>query len=135
MPEIVFILPSRNIDTLHRTLSMLTIQKDKGFRVCVADLTGSLAASVLSGFEHSLSVSAVPMEASGEPFWKHCLEVVPDAEWDCFLGTDVDLNAQVNVVKVDKTLADVPFWQRQKVFSSISLIFFGRRTLESREQP
>ena len=107
MPEIVFILPSRNIDTLHRTLSMLTIQKDKGFRVCVADLTGSLAASVLSGFEHSLTVSAVPMEASGEPFWKRCLEVVPDAEWVCFLGTDVDLNVQ-SVGRMRKCIADHP---------------------------
>ena len=53
MPEIVFVIPARNIDTLHRTLSMLSFQKDQGFRACVVDLTGtSAAASVAAEFDH-----------------------------------------------------------------------------------
>ena len=32
MAEITFVIPARNMDTLHRTLSMLSFQKDTGFR-------------------------------------------------------------------------------------------------------
>ena len=95
MPEIVFIVPARNIDTLHRTLSMLSFQKDRGFRVCVADLTGSAAAeTVVAEFEHTLKVSVTDVELSGEPLWKVCLDLVPDAQWVCFLRPDVDLGAK-----------------------------------------
>ena len=92
MPEIVFVIPARSIDTLHRTLSMLSFQKDAGFRACVVDLSGTAAAaSVAAEFEHKMSVKAVELEPAGEPFWKCCLEAVPEAEWVCFLGPDVDL--------------------------------------------
>ena len=95
MPEIVFIVPARNIDTIHRTLSMLAFQKDRGFRVCVADLTGSSTAeSVASEFEHTLKVSVTDVEPSGEPLGKCCLDLVPDAEWVCFLRSDIDLSAK-----------------------------------------
>ncbi len=95
MPEIVFIVPARNIDTLHRTLSMLSFQKDRGFRVCVVDLTGtSSAESVASEFEHKLPISVTDVEPSGEPLWKCCLDLVPDAQWVCFLQPDVDLGAK-----------------------------------------
>lgn len=106
MPEIVFLVPARNIDTLHRTLSMLSFQKDRGFRTVVADLTGSdAAASVAAEFEHRLPVSVVPIAPSGEPFWKCCLDVVPDAEWVCFLGPDVDLPATA-VKRMRKCISD-----------------------------
>ena len=106
MPEIVFIVPARNLDTLHRTLSMLSFQKERGFRTVVADLSGSDAASaVAADFEHRLPVSTVAIEPSGDPLWKCCLEAVPDSEWVCFLGPDVDLGATA-VGRMGKCIAD-----------------------------
>lgn len=60
MREICFIIPARNIDTLHRTLSMLSFQKDSSFRVLVADLSGTAEAhAVTAGFEHRMAVETV----------------------------------------------------------------------------
>ena len=95
MSEITFIIPARNVDTLHRTLSMLSFQKDRGFRACVVDQTGdSSATAVADEFSHKMNVTAKEVEPSGEPFWKCCLEAAPDAEWVCFLGSDVDFSAK-----------------------------------------
>ncbi len=106
MPEIVFIVPARNLDTLHRTLSMLSFQKERSFRTVVADLSGSeTASSVAADFEHRLPVSMVAVEPSGDPLWKCCLDTVPDAEWVCFLGPDVDLGATA-VGRMRKCIAD-----------------------------
>ena len=92
MPQIDFIIPARNVDALHRTLSMLTFQKDRGFLAHVVDLTGTSAARAMAAeFDTRIPVEAVDLELTGEPLWKQCLAVAPSAEWVCFLGTDVDL--------------------------------------------
>ena len=105
MPEILFIVPARNVDTLHRTLSMLAFQKERGFRVCVVDLTGSSAAeSMATEFEHQLKVNVADVTPSGEPFWKFCLDLAPDAQWVCFLRPDVDLGAK-SVGRMKKCIA------------------------------
>lgn len=92
MREICFIIPARNIDTLHRTLSMLSFQQDPSYRVLVADLSGTAEAhAVAAGFEHQMAVETVDLEDTGLPFWKQCLDAVPGAEWVCFLTPDVDL--------------------------------------------
>lgn len=108
MPDLLFIVPARNIDTLHRTLSMLSFQKDKSFRVCIVDLTGSGAAqTVAAEFEHNLTLTTVSLEATGEPLWKQCLEAAPAAEWVCFPGKDVDLTAK-SVGRMRKCIAGHP---------------------------
>lgn len=93
MSELAFIVPVRNIETLHRTLSMLSFQRDRAFRVYVVDLTGSESAvsSVTEEFEEKLSLSVYGMDLSGEPLWKNCLDLVPDAQWVCFLMPGVNL--------------------------------------------
>ena len=93
MAEITFVIPARNLDTLHRTLSMLSFQKDNAFRAVVVDLAGSEAVrGVVADFEHRFPVSAVTVEQAGQPLWKCCLDAAPEAEWVCFLTPGVDLN-------------------------------------------
>lgn len=92
MPQICFIIPARNIDTLHRTLSMLSFQQDSSYRVLVADLSGTAEArAVAAGFEHQMAVETVDLDSAGLPLWKQCLDAAPGAEWVCFLTPDVDL--------------------------------------------
>ena len=94
MAEITFVIPARNLDTLHRTLSMLSFQKDASLRAVIVDLAGSEAVRALvTDFEHNLPVSVVTMDAAGQPLWKCCLDAVPAAEWVCFLTPGVDFNA------------------------------------------
>lgn len=93
MPELLFIVPAGNLDTLHRTLSMLSFQKDHDFRTCVVNFTGSGFEALEAEFEQRLRLSVVMPEQSGAPLWQSCLEAAPAAEWVCFLGTDVDLTA------------------------------------------
>ena len=91
MAQITFVIPARNLDTLHRTLSMLSFQKDTGFRAVVVDFAGSEAvAAAVADFEHRLPVSVVTVEQAGQPLWKCCLDAAPDAEWVCFLTPGVD---------------------------------------------
>ena len=91
MAEITFVIPARNLDTVHRTLSMLSFQKDNGFRAVIVDFAGSEAvAALVPDFEHSFPVSAVTVEQAGQPLWKCCLDAAPDAEWVCFLTPGVD---------------------------------------------
>ena len=108
MPEIQFIVPARNIDTLHRTLSMLSFQKDRTFRTCVVNMTGSEAVGAMAAeFEHTLAPVVIGVETTGEPFWKQCLEAAPAAEWVCFLGPDVDFTER-SVGRMGKCIADHP---------------------------
>ena len=94
MAEIVFLLPARDIDSLHRTLSMLSFQKDLSFRAVIVDLAGSEAVrGLVPDFEHRFPVSVETVEQAGLPLWKSCLDTVPGAEWVCFLTPGVDLNA------------------------------------------
>ena len=68
MAEITFVIPARNLDTLHRTLSMLAFQKDAGLRAVIVDLVGSEAVrSIVPDFEHSLPVSVVTVDLAGQP--------------------------------------------------------------------
>ena len=91
MAEITFVLPARNLDTLHRSLSMLSFQKDHGFRAVIVDMAGSDAVrALIPDFENHFPVSAVTVEQAGQPLWKGCLDAVPDAEWVCFLTPGVD---------------------------------------------
>ena len=93
MAEITFLIPARNLDTLNRTLSMLSFQKDGGLRAVIVDLAGSEAVhSVVSDFEHHFPISVVTMEQAGQPLWKGCLDAAPEAEWVCFLLPGVDFN-------------------------------------------
>ena len=93
MAEITFVIPARNLDTLHRTLSMLAFQKDTRFRAVIVDFAGSEAvASLVPDFESRFPVTVVPVEQAGQPLWKCCLDAVPDAEWVCFLLPGVDFN-------------------------------------------
>lgn len=108
MVDLLFIIPARNIDTLHRTLSMLSFQKDRSFRTCVVNLTGSDAAVALAAdFEHTLEVKVVAPEPSGMPFWKQCLMAAPEAEWVCFLGTDVGFTSR-SVGRMRQCVKDHP---------------------------
>ena len=43
MAQITFVIPARTLDTLHRILSMLSFQKDTGYRAVIVDLAGSEA--------------------------------------------------------------------------------------------
>ena len=91
MAQITFVIPARNLDTLHRTLSMLSFQKDTAFRAVIVDLAGSEAVrSVLPDFEHLFPVSVVTVEQAGQPLWKSCLDAAPEAEWVCFLLPGVE---------------------------------------------
>ena len=91
MAEITFVIPARNLDTLHRTLSMLTFQKDRGFRAVVVDLAGSEAVrGVVTDFENIFPVSVETVDLAGQPLWKCCLDAAPAAEWVCFLTPGVD---------------------------------------------
>jgi hypothetical protein len=91
MAEITFVIPARNLDSLHRTLSMLSFQKDAGFRAVIVDLAGSEAVrAVLPDFEHRFPVTVQTVEQAGQPLWKGCLDAVPEAEWVCFLMPGVD---------------------------------------------
>ena len=91
MAEITFVIPARNLDTLHRTLSMLTFQKDRGFRAVVVDLAGSEAVrGVVTDFENNFPVSVETVDLAGQPLWKCCLDAAPAAEWVCFLTPGVD---------------------------------------------
>ena len=93
MAEITFVIPARNLDALHRTLSMLSFQKGGSLRAVIVDLAGSEAVrSVIPDFENRFPVSAVSVEQAGQPFWKCCLDAVPEAEWVCFLMPGTDLN-------------------------------------------
>ena len=94
MAEIVFLIPARDVDSLHRTLSMLSFQKDHSFRAVLVDLAGSEAVrSVATDFEHQFPVSVETVDPAGQPLWKCCLDAAPQAEWVCFLTPGVDLNA------------------------------------------
>ena len=91
MAQITFVIPARSLDTLHRTLSMLSFQKDNGFNAVIVDLAGSEAVrSVIPDFEHRFPITAVTVEQVGQPLWKSCLEAAPEAEWVCFLLPGVD---------------------------------------------
>ena len=82
MAEITFVIPARNLDTLHRTLSMLSFQKDAGLRAVIVDLAGSEAVrAVESDFEHSFPLSVVTVDLAGQPLWTGCLDAAPEAEW------------------------------------------------------
>ena len=108
MIEICFIIPARNMDTLHRTLSMLSFQKDAGFRVLVADRSGTAAAhDVAAGFEHQMTVETVDLENSGLPLWKQCLDAARGAEWVCFLTPQVDLTPS-SVRRMSRCIEDHP---------------------------
>ena len=94
MAEIVFLIPARDVDSLHRTLSMLSFQKDRSFRAVIVDLAGSEAVQALApDFEHQFPVSVETVDPAGLPLWKCCLDVAPQAEWVCFLTPGIDLNA------------------------------------------
>ena len=93
MAEITFVIPARNLDTLHRTLSMLTFQKGGALRAVIVDFAGSEAIrSIIPDFENSFPVSVVTVEQAGQPLWKCCLDAVPRAEWVCFMTPGIDLN-------------------------------------------
>ena len=94
MAEIVFLIPARDVDSLHRTLSMLSFQKDRAFRAVLVDLAGSEAVrSVAADFEHQFPVTVETVDPAGRPLWKCCLDAAPQAEWVCFLTPGIDLNA------------------------------------------
>ena len=104
MAEITFVIPARNLDTLHRTLSMLSFQKDNAFRAVVVDLAGSEAVrGVVADFEHRFPVSAVTVEQAGQPLWKCCLDAAPEAEWVCFLTPGVDFT-ELSVKRMRKCI-------------------------------
>ena len=92
MSEIVFIIPARNIEMLHRTLSMLSFQKGGGVSAVVVDFAGSDAVSAMvADFELQLPVTIRKTALEGQPLWKCCLDSAPDAEWVCFVTPGVDL--------------------------------------------
>jgi hypothetical protein len=94
MAEIVFLIPARDVDSLHRTLSMLSFQKDHSFRAVIVDLAGSEAVRALvPDFEHQIPVSVETVDPAGQPLWKCCLDAAPQAEWVCFLTPGIDMNA------------------------------------------
>ena len=55
MAQIDFIIPVRNVDTLHRTLSMLAFQKDHGFRAHVVDVDSSMVIFELTGSDDKVT--------------------------------------------------------------------------------
>ena len=92
MPEIVFVIPVRNLETLHRALSMLSFQKGGGVSAVVVDFAGSDAVgSTVADFEHRLPVTVKKVAQEGQPLWKCCLDSAPGAEWVCFVTPGVDL--------------------------------------------
>ena len=106
MAEITFVIPARNLDTLHRTLSMLAFQKDASLRAVIVDLAGSEAVrAVESDFEHSFPLSVVTVDLAGQPLWKGCLDAAPEAEWVCFLTPGVDFNA-ISVKRMSRCIDD-----------------------------
>ena len=106
MAEITFVIPARNLDTLHRTLSMLAFQKDAGLRAVIVDLAGSEAVHALvPDFEHNFPVSVVTVDPAGQPLWKCCLDAAPAAEWVCFLTPGVDFN-EVSVKRMRRCIDD-----------------------------
>ena len=108
MAEITFVIPARNMDTLHRTLSMLSFQKDTGFRAVIVDLAGSEAIrAVIPDFEHRFPVSVVTVDPAGKPLWKYCLDAAPAAEWVCFLTPGVDFN-NTSVKRMHRCIDDHP---------------------------
>ena len=110
MAEITFVIPARNLDTLHRTLSMLSFQKDAALRAVIVDLAGSEAVRALvPDFEHNLAVSVVTMDPAGQPLWKCCLDAAPAAEWVCFLTPGVDFN-ESSVKRMGRCIYDVFHW-------------------------
>lgn len=106
MAQITFVIPARNLDTLHRTLSMLSFQKDADFRAVIVDLAGSEAVrSVVPDFEQHFPVSVVTVEQAGQPLWKCCLDTVPEAEWVCFLLPGVDFT-EASVKRMSRCVDD-----------------------------
>ena len=106
MAKITFVIPARTLDTLHRILSMLSIQKDTGFRAVIVDLAGSEAVrSVVPDFEPSFPVSVVTVEQAGQPLWKCCLDAVPDAEWVGFLLPGVEFT-ETSVKRMRRCIDD-----------------------------
>jgi len=104
MAEITFVVPARNLDTLHRTLSMLSFQKDAGFRVVIVDFAGSEAVrSVIPDFEQRFPVTVETVEQAGQPLWKCCLDAAPDAEWVCFLLPGVDFT-EMSVKRMNRCI-------------------------------
>ena len=93
MAEITFLIPAGNLDTLHRTLSMLAFQKGAAFRAVIVDFVGSEAvASLVPDFESRFPLSVETVEQDGQPLWKCCLDAAPSAEWVCFLLPGVEYN-------------------------------------------
>ena len=106
MAEITFVIPARNLDSLHRTLSMLSFQKDAGLRAVIVDFAGSEAIrAVVPDFEHNLPVSVVTVDSEGQPMWKSCLDAAPEAEWVCFLTPGVDFN-ELSVKRMRRCIDD-----------------------------
>ena len=106
MAEITFVIPARNLETLHRTLSMLAFQKDTVLRAVIVDLAGSEAVrSVVQDFEQNFPLSAVTVDPAGQPLWKCCLQTAPEAEWVCFLTPGVDFNA-ISVKRMSRCIDD-----------------------------
>ena len=83
MAEIVFLIPARDVDSLHRTLSMLSFQKDHAFRAVLVDLAGSEAVrSVAADFEHQFPVSVETVDSpSGNAAWTPLLPRNGCASW------------------------------------------------------
>lgn len=106
MAEITFVISARNLDSLHRTLSMLSFQKDAGLRAVIVDFAGSEAIrAVVPDFEHNLPVSVVTVDPEGQPMWKCCLDAAPEAEWVCFLTPGVDFN-ELSVKRMRRCIDD-----------------------------
>ncbi len=106
MAQITFVIPARNLDSLHRTLSMLSFQKGASLNAIIVDLAGSEAVrSILPDFEHLFPVSVRTMEQAGQPLWKSCLDAAPDAEWICFLLPGVDFN-ETSVKRMSRCIDD-----------------------------
>ena len=107
MAEITFVIPARNLDLLHRTLSMLSFQKEAALRAVVVDPVGSEAVqAVVPDFEPNLPVSVVAVDLTGRPLWKCCLDAAPGAEWVCFLTPGVDFT-ETSVKLVDGYAAPI----------------------------
>ena len=108
MPEIVFVIPVRNLETLHRALSMLSFQKGGGVRAVVVDFAGSDAVeSTVADFEHRLPVTIRKTALEGQPLWKCCLDSAPDAEWVCFVTPGVDLT-ETSVMRMRRCIDKHP---------------------------
>lgn len=106
MAEITFVIPARNLDLLHRTLSMLSFQKEAALRAVVVDPVGSEAVqAVVPDFEPNLPVSVVTVDLTGRPLWKCCLDAAPGAEWVCFLTPGVDFT-ETSVKRMGRCIDD-----------------------------